>query len=76
MPVATQDDRSNLSALAAFEIPKWLIEPAVRSCRVFNTALDFVFYDVPTIRTALAERNAPMRARGEKPRRGSSISMH
>src|SRR4051794_12115009 len=25
--------------LTAFELPKWLIEPAVRSCRLFNTAL-------------------------------------
>jgi hypothetical protein len=50
--------------------------PAVRSCRLFNTALDFVFYDVPTLRAALAEKDAPMQARGEKPPRGSSISMH
>src|SRR5271165_3281767 len=45
--------------LAAFELPKWLVEPAVRSCRMFNTALDFVFYDVPTLRAALAEKDAP-----------------
>ena len=53
--------------LTVFELPKWLIEPAVRSCRLFNTALDFIFYDVPTLRAALAEKDAPMRARGEKP---------
>jgi hypothetical protein len=40
--------------LTAFELPKWLVEPAVRSCRLFNTALDFIFYDVPTLRAALA----------------------
>jgi hypothetical protein len=39
----------------------------VPSCRLFNTALDFVFYDVPTLRAALAEKDAPMQARGEKP---------
>src|SRR6476661_5179472 len=68
--VTTQDDPSTKIAelpLAAFELPKWLVEPAVRSCRLFNTALDFVFYDVPTLRAALAEKDAPMQARGEKP---------
>jgi hypothetical protein len=53
--------------LTAFELPKWLVEPAVRSCRLFNSALDFIFYDVPTLRAALAEKDAPMQARGEKP---------
>lgn len=68
--MATQDNPSNKIAelpLTAFELPKWLVEPAVRSCRLFNTALDFVFYDVPTLRAALAEKDAPMQARGEKP---------
>src|SRR6478609_1021552 len=68
--VTTQDDPSTKIAelpLAAFELPKWLVEPAVRSCRLFNTALDFIFYDVPTLRAALAERDAPMQAQGEKP---------
>jgi hypothetical protein len=51
---------------AAFELPTWLVEPAVRSCRLFNTALDFIFYDVPTLRAALAEKDAPMQARGKK----------
>src|SRR5258708_4538405 len=68
--MATEDIRPNRIAelrLAAFELPKWLVEPAVRSCRLFNTALDFVFYDVPRLRAALAEKDAPMQARGEKP---------
>lgn len=68
--MATQDDPPTKSAelpLTAFELPKWLVEPAVRSCRLFNTALDFIFYDVPTLRAALAEKDAPMEARGEKP---------
>ena len=53
--------------LAAFELPPWLVEPAVRSCRLFNGALDFIFYDVPTLRAALAEKDSPMQAQGEKP---------
>jgi len=66
--VATQDiPRSTIADLALFKIPQWLVEPAVRSCRLFNTALDFTFYNVPTLRAALAEKDAPMEARGEKP---------
>jgi len=68
--MTTQDDPPTKSAelpLTAFELPKWLVEPAVRSCRLFNTALDFIFYNVPTLRAALAEKDAPMQARGEKP---------
>ena len=68
--MTTQDDPPTKSAelpLTAFELPKWLVEPAVRSCRLFNTALDFIFYNVPTLRAALAEEDAPMQARGEKP---------
>src|SRR5262245_32836809 len=66
----TQDDPPTKIAelpLTAFELPKWLVEPAVRSCRLFNTALDFIFYNVPTLRVALAQKDAPMQARGEKP---------
>lgn len=54
-------------ALSAFELPRWLVEPAVRSCRLFNTALDYAFYDVPGLTATLARLDAPMRARGEKP---------
>src|SRR6516164_2969197 len=54
-------------SLIDYELPAWLVEPAVRSCRLFNTALDFIFYDVPTLRTALGKKDAPMEARGEKP---------
>ena len=54
-------------SLIDYELPAWLVEPAVRSCRLFITALDFIFYDVPTLRTALGKKDAPMEARGEKP---------
>jgi hypothetical protein len=53
--------------LSAFELPKWLVEPAVRSCRRFNTTLDFIFYDVPTLCAALTAKDRPMQARDEKP---------
>lgn len=46
------------------ELPKWLVEPVVRSCRLFNTALDFVFYDVPTLRSALAAKAVSLPAAG------------
>ena len=65
-----QDDRPTTitePSLTAFELPKWLVEPAVRSCRLFNTSLDFIFYDVATLRSALAEKDAPMEAQDEKP---------
>jgi hypothetical protein len=64
--MSTEDMLTELP-LATFELPQWLVQPAVRSCRLFNTALDFMFYDVPTLRLALAEKDAPMQVRGEKP---------
>jgi hypothetical protein len=54
-------------SLKAFELPKWLVEPALRSCRLFNNTLDFAFYDVPGLRAALADKDASMLAQGEKP---------
>jgi hypothetical protein len=62
--MATQDHSS--TGLSVFEIPQWLVEPAVRSCRLFNTALDFIFYDVPTLRAGLAGKDAQMAAQDEK----------
>ena len=62
--MATQDDPPNKIAelpLTAFELPTWLVEPAVRSCRLFNTALDFIFYDVPTLQGSGFHRGAPPR---------------
>jgi hypothetical protein len=67
--MATRDDpSSDLSELplTAFELPKWLVEPAVRSCRLFNTALDFAFYDVPTLRAAVAAKAAGMQVAGDR----------
>ena len=59
--MATQDTpRTSIAHLSLFELPHWLVEPAVRSCRLFNAVLDFIFYDVPTLRAALVEKDAPM----------------
>ena len=67
--MATSDHSSTGLSPALFEIPKWLVEPAVRSCRLFNTALDFIFYDVPTLRAGLAEGDAQIAATDKKPSR-------
>jgi hypothetical protein len=64
--VGLPDEISKLP-LTDFELPHWLVEPAVRSCRLFNTVLDFIFYDTTTLRSALAGKDAPMQAQGEKP---------
>jgi len=42
--------------LELFEIPQPLIEPALQACRLFNTSLDSMFYDVPALVRGLAER--------------------
>jgi hypothetical protein len=76
--MATQDDSPSNDAelpLTAFELPRWLVEPAVRSCRLFNTALDFIFYDVPSLRLALAARTRQCRLGAKSRPRGSSGSM-
>jgi hypothetical protein len=58
---------SERSFLNFFEPPPQFVEPAVRACRLFNTVLDIIFYDVPTLAAQLAEKDAPMQARAEKP---------
>jgi hypothetical protein len=35
--------------LDLFEIPRPLVDPALKACRFFNTSLDSLFYDVPTL---------------------------
>jgi len=42
--------------LDLFEIPRPLIEPALQACRLFNTSLDELFYDVPTLVRELRAR--------------------
>lgn len=43
--------------LAGFEIPDWLVRPSVRACRLFNTMLDSVFYDVPGLNAELIHKD-------------------
>ncbi|HEX4508326.1 MAG TPA: hypothetical protein VH722_21540 [Alphaproteobacteria bacterium] len=42
--------------LDLFEIPRPLIEPALHACRFFNTSLDSLFYDVPSLVRTLKSR--------------------
>lgn len=53
--------------LSLFELPRAFIEPSVRACRLFNTMLDSLFYDVPGLNRELAAKDAPTVASGEKP---------
>jgi hypothetical protein len=57
---------SERTFLNLFEPSPQFIEPAVRACRLFNTALDFIFYDVPTLAAQLAEKDPPMHACDKK----------
>jgi hypothetical protein len=41
------------NALKIFELPHALVKPALEACRMFNTSLDALFYDVPTLAQAL-----------------------
>lgn len=43
-------------SLAIFEVPRFLVDPALRSLRGANTLLDRVFYDVGVLEHALSER--------------------
>ena len=42
--------------LALFELQKPFVEPALKLCRAFNTALDVLFYDVNRLESELAAR--------------------
>jgi hypothetical protein len=57
---------TEISPLAKFELPASMVKPAVIACRFFNTALDAIFYDVPTLRAEFRELDAAMAAKGEK----------
>ncbi len=47
---------SQIESLAEYELPPVLVRPALQACRVFNTSLDGLFYDVPALMRALADR--------------------
>jgi hypothetical protein len=59
-------EQDDAGVLGLFEIPDALIRPTVMACRLFNTAVDAVFYNVPTLRADFFERDVATRARGEK----------
>jgi len=59
---AKQDD----AILGLFEFPNAFIRQAVVACRLFNTTVDAVFYDVPTLRADFFERDVVTRERSEK----------
>jgi hypothetical protein len=54
---------SGSDPLSLFELPKPFVESAVRACRLFNTTLDAMFYDVPKLNRELVDKDVP---RGEK----------
>lgn len=57
---------NDASGLVKYEMPDWMVRPAVMACRRFNTALDALFYDVPTLRADFAALDVAMAAAGEK----------
>jgi hypothetical protein len=52
--------------LSLFELPEPLVEVAVRACRGFNTLLDAIFYDVPTLTRELIGKDQVAHSRDEK----------
>jgi hypothetical protein len=57
-----EDDSS--PSLTIFNLPKELVEPAVKACRLFNTAVDAIFYDVPGLRAELSALDEELKAKG------------
>ena len=56
--MSTGHDLPKLSdPLKWFELPEPLVKSAVRACRGFNTMLDAVFYDVPTLTSGLRDKD-------------------
>jgi hypothetical protein len=52
--------------LHAFELPAAFVKPAVDACRLFNTLLDSLFYDVPDLVADLRRRDLEVATSGEK----------
>lgn len=53
----------SLPPLSVFELPQAWVRPALEACRVFNTGLDVLFYDVPALARDLAARGERIAAR-------------
>ena len=47
--ITNQPPIADILPLHAFELPAAFVKPAVDACRLFNTLLDSVFYDVPDL---------------------------
>ncbi len=63
------DNRPALSdtpPLAAFELPPFLVRPAIMACRGFNSAVDAIFYDVSTLQKDLRDFHAKAAANGAR----------
>ena len=56
---------TDTSPLIAFELPDFMVRPAVMACRYFNSAIDAIFYDVPTLRAELRELDIAMETQGK-----------
>jgi len=48
--------------LSIFELPSDLVKPALEACRLFNTSIDALFYDVPALVDALRKRGETVAA--------------
>ncbi len=47
---------SSSGSLADYELPPIFVRPALDACRLFNTTLDWMFYDAPTLSRSLRDR--------------------
>jgi hypothetical protein len=61
--------------LDLFEIPRPLIEPALQACRLFNTSLDSLFYDVPTLVRALQLRGQTVGTSEDEPETAGQLNL-
>jgi hypothetical protein len=50
-------DGHDTFGLRDYEIPNWLVRPAVEACRFFNGAVDGIFYNTPGLTQALTRRD-------------------
>lgn len=64
--ITNQPPIPDIVPLRAFELPAAFVKPAVDACRLFNTLLDSVFYDVPDLVADLRRRDLEVATTGEK----------
>ena len=53
------------NSLSLFELPKAMVAPALAACRGFNTGVDVLFYDVPTLVDDLRHRGDAVETDGD-----------